>query len=56
MEILPEHGLGLPELVLHYWDELAPHKVIQKHDVQYVEYEYCAVAGVFHLEAIKSLY
>ena len=50
-EFLPEHGFRFPELILHNWYEFAPDKVIQKDDIEGVEYEDCTVFGVFDLKA-----
>ena len=48
---LPEHRLCFPQLILHNRDELAPHEVVQKHDIDNVEYKYGTITCVFELKA-----
>ena len=52
-EILPEHGLGFPKLILHDAHELSPDEEVQGQDVDYIDYENSSVLNVLHIKATK---
>lgn len=51
---IPEHRLGLPELVLQLVHELGPYEYVEKHDVENVDYEYRPVLHVLSVKATQS--